>query len=157
MGNRPVELEASHADAVSQSLQLLIGAVGTLRSYPPNNDIGKPAISRLPAKREQVVPFGIELSREGVRGSGCGAEELTCDHSTVMGALFRDGLRRISLQHDADLRHMPKVRLILDADGSPAADLAVDLASTAKESEPLQIAGVLDPADYGIEPMDYIL
>ncbi len=63
----------------------------------------------------------------------------------------------VSAAREPDLRHMPTVRLILDADGSPATDLTVDLASTAKESEPLQIAGVLDGADYGIEPMDYIL
>jgi HD-GYP domain-containing protein (c-di-GMP phosphodiesterase class II) len=58
---------------------------------------------------------------------------------------------------DPELRHLPVVRLILDEDGTPASDITIDLAATAKDSEPLGVMRVISAGDYGIEPMDYIL
>ena len=125
MGNRDAEAERPNSNSVSQALQLLIRAVHTLRSYPAENDRCKRALSQLLPELERVVPFEIDLSREGVRLSGAEASETGVERSAIMDALYLDGIRRI--------------------------------AATAKQSEPLQIAGILDGGDYGIEPMDYIL
>jgi len=59
--------------------------------------------------------------------------------------------------HDASLRHLPVVRLVLDPDGEPAANEVVDLASRAKEDDALRVAQVVNPEDYAIEMMDYLL
>ena len=58
---------------------------------------------------------------------------------------------------DPELRHMPVVQLVLNPAGQPASGVIVDLATKAQDREPLTIASVVDPGDYGIEPMDYIL
>ena len=54
------------------------------------------------------------------------------------------------------LRHLPMVRVLLDAGGQPANEV-VDLAAHAKDAEPLAVRQVVDPDAYGIEIMDYLL
>lgn len=56
-----------------------------------------------------------------------------------------------------ELRHLPKVRLILDPDGRAAKGETVDLARTAEAGDKLHIAETVNAKDYGIEVMDYIL
>jgi HEAT repeat protein len=97
MGNRAAETERPNSNSVSQALQLLIRTVHTLRSYPAENDMCKRALSDLLPKLEQVVPLEIELSREGVRCSGAGDQDAGGDRSSIMEALYRDGIRRIQL------------------------------------------------------------
>jgi len=58
---------------------------------------------------------------------------------------------------DAELRHLPQVRLILDCDGRPASNQVLDLAAFAKDPEPLTIVETVDPRSFGIEMMDYLL
>ena len=58
---------------------------------------------------------------------------------------------------DVQLRHLPKVRLVLDPEGCPAEGAVVDLSATAKDPEPITIAETVDPSAYGIELMDYLL
>ena len=58
---------------------------------------------------------------------------------------------------EPELRHFPKVQLVLDPDGRPASGHTIDLAATAKDDEPLAVMETLDALDYGIEAMDYIL
>ena len=58
---------------------------------------------------------------------------------------------------DQQLRHLPSVKVVLDADGRPAEGETFDLAANAKDSDALFIIETLNPADYGIEVMDYIL
>ena len=55
------------------------------------------------------------------------------------------------------LRHLPLVRVLLDADGAPASNEVIDLAARAKDAEPLAVRQVVDPEAYGIEIMDYLL
>ncbi len=59
--------------------------------------------------------------------------------------------------HEAALRHLPLVRLVLDADGEPAASEVIDLAARVKEDDGLRVAQVVNPEDYAIEMMDYLL
>lgn len=54
-------------------------------------------------------------------------------------------------------RHLPKVRLILDPEGKAAKGETVDLVKTAEAGDELHIAETVNPRDYGIEVMDYIL
>ena len=58
---------------------------------------------------------------------------------------------------EPELRHFPTVRLILNADGAAAANQAIDLRATADDKESLRIIDVVDPQDYGIEVMDYLM
>ncbi len=90
-------VETRSADSVSQTLQLLIRALHTLRSYPAENDMCRRAVSQLLPMLEQVVPLEIELSREGVRWLGGGEQGHFGDRSSIMEALYRDGIRRVQL------------------------------------------------------------
>jgi HD-GYP domain-containing protein (c-di-GMP phosphodiesterase class II) len=54
-------------------------------------------------------------------------------------------------------RHLPRVQIILDAEGRPSRGLTVDLASALDAERGLRISGTIDPRAYGIEVMDYIL
>lgn len=56
-----------------------------------------------------------------------------------------------------DLRHLPKVQLILDPEGRPARGVTVDLAATVDQANGLRITGTVHPRAYGLEIMDYIL
>ncbi len=58
---------------------------------------------------------------------------------------------------EPESRHFPTVKLILNSDGAAAANQAIDLLATADEKEPLRIIDVVDPRDYGIEVMDYLI
>lgn len=103
-------VETRSADSVSQTLQLLIRALHTLRSYPAENDMCKRALSQLLPKLEQVVPLEIELSREGVRWSGGGDQDLGGDRSSIMEALYRDGIRRVQLLGSTVTSHFRRLR-----------------------------------------------
>jgi HD-GYP domain-containing protein (c-di-GMP phosphodiesterase class II) len=58
---------------------------------------------------------------------------------------------------DETLRRLPTVKLVLDGDGRPGSGETIDLAAEAKGDDPLQVVETLNAADYGIEPMDYIV
>jgi HD-GYP domain-containing protein (c-di-GMP phosphodiesterase class II) len=55
------------------------------------------------------------------------------------------------------MRHMPRVKIVLDPDGGPASHDVIDLSAEAKDEDALRIEECIDPAKYGIEVMDYIL
>jgi len=78
-----------------------------------------------------------------------------------MGTTVRltDGSVAIVLRgnDDPNLRHLPIVRVILDPIGSPSEGEELDLAAGIKETDPLQIDEAVNPDDYGIELMDYLL
>ena len=56
-----------------------------------------------------------------------------------------------------ELRHLPTVRIILDPEGKAGKGDTTDLARTAEAVNALHITESVNPADYGIEVMDYIL
>ena len=58
---------------------------------------------------------------------------------------------------EPQLRHLPTVQIILDPEGKPAKGEVADLARLAESVTALHIAESVNPADYGIEVMDYIL
>ena len=70
-----------------------------------------------------------------------------------------DGSVAIVIQgnDDNNLRHLPVVRVVLDSLGSPVEAGELDLAAGIKEPDALQIEETANPADYGIELMDYLL
>jgi HD-GYP domain-containing protein (c-di-GMP phosphodiesterase class II) len=56
-----------------------------------------------------------------------------------------------------ELPHFPRVTIVLDELGHPGSEEEIDLSVTAKEPGALQVIETLDAADYGIEPMDYLV
>jgi len=56
-----------------------------------------------------------------------------------------------------DRRHLPTVTVILNREGQPADRRTIDLSDIAKDEHSLHVAHTVDPKEYGIEAMDYIL
>jgi HD-GYP domain-containing protein (c-di-GMP phosphodiesterase class II) len=63
----------------------------------------------------------------------------------------------VGCPREPQLRHFPTVKMILDPDGRPASGEKLDLAATAKDSEPMCVEEIVDAGEYGIVAMDYIL
>ncbi len=61
-------------------------------------------------------------------------------------------------QNDPELRHLPLVRVMVDADGRRLGSTStVDLAATAKETDPLVISHVVNGARFGLSTLDAVL
>ena len=58
---------------------------------------------------------------------------------------------------EPEFRHFPTVRFILNPDGAAAASEAIDLRAGADKESPLHIISTVNPRDYGIEIMDYLI
>jgi hypothetical protein len=55
---------------------------------------------------------------------------------------------------EAELRHFPTVRLLIDADGRRRSPLVVDLAATAKDADGLRVAEVVSAERFGISTLE---
>ena len=58
---------------------------------------------------------------------------------------------------EPEFRHFPTVKLILNPDGAAATGELLDLRATADKESPTRIVETVDPKEYGIEVMDYML
>ena len=58
---------------------------------------------------------------------------------------------------EAELRHFPSVRVLIDADGRRRSPLVVDLAATAKDADALRVTEVVSPARYGISALESLI
>ncbi|MEE9280740.1 MAG: HD domain-containing phosphohydrolase [Myxococcota bacterium] len=56
----------------------------------------------------------------------------------------------------AELRHLPRVRTILDERGQQVPAETIDLSAGAKEPDALHVTETLRPVDFGIEVIDYL-
>jgi HD-GYP domain-containing protein (c-di-GMP phosphodiesterase class II) len=63
----------------------------------------------------------------------------------------------VGAAEDPQLRHLPTVKRVLDAEGRPTGNETLHLAKPTGAGDPLKVEEVVDPAAYGIEIMDYIL
>ena len=134
LATSPSEDREQGAEAIAEAVRRLFRTLRTLRSYPIDNEMSIRALGELTPQLGQVLPFSLELSSQELRWEDTPLKDDRGSFPPLITDLYRDGIRRIRLEHGLEDDELRRFLLALASPLDPS-DLTEDYVTRLWESE----------------------